>query len=135
LREFPQQKIPSELCGEVDPQQKIPRELCGEVDPQQKIPRELCGDGDPAIFLHSSAPMERVFDGTDQENSKTQEGKNGGNKKKRFFIHLSGGSHTRVFSIGREHPWATTLSCDPRSREPTHMRTLPYNKNFWSKDQ
>jgi hypothetical protein len=37
-----------------------------------------------------------------------------------------------VFSICQEHPWATTLS---RSREPTHMRTLPYNKFFWSKDR
>jgi hypothetical protein len=46
--------------------------------------RGLCGEGDPTIFLHSRVPMERVFDGTDQENSKTQ-GKNGGNKKKRFF--------------------------------------------------
>jgi hypothetical protein len=43
--------------------------------PQQKIPRELCGGGDPAIFLHSHVPMKRFFDGTDQENSKTQGGK------------------------------------------------------------
>jgi len=37
--------------------------------PQQKIPRELCNRGDPAIFLCSYVPMERFFDGTDQENS------------------------------------------------------------------
>jgi hypothetical protein len=66
--------------------------------PQEKIPMEFCGGGDPAIFLHSHVPMERFFNGTDQENSKTQgrngqirkkiqkqEGKNGGRKKKIFF--------------------------------------------------
>ncbi len=42
---------------------------------QQKIPRELSGGGDPPIFLSSHGPMERFFDGTDQENSKTQGGK------------------------------------------------------------
>jgi len=30
------------------------------------------GGGDPAIFLCSHVPMERFFDETDQENSKTQ---------------------------------------------------------------
>ncbi len=40
--------------------------------------------GDPAIFLRSHVPMKRFFDGTDQENKKIQEGKNGGTKKKRF---------------------------------------------------
>jgi hypothetical protein len=65
---------------------------------KQKIPRELCGGGDPPIFLHSYVPMERFFDetdqeklkntrrkGTDQENFKKQEGKNGGKKKKKFL--------------------------------------------------
>ncbi len=71
--------------------------------PQQKIPRELCSEGgrEPTIFLCSHVPMERFFDGTDQENSKTkggkgqirkiqkkQEGKNGGKKKKRFYFIL-----------------------------------------------
>jgi len=43
---------------------------------QQKIPRELCvGGGDPGIFRHSHVPMKRFFDGTDQENSRTQGGK------------------------------------------------------------
>jgi hypothetical protein len=51
--------------------------------PQQKIPRELSSGGDPAIFLCSHVPMERFFEGTDQENSK--QGKNGGKKKRRFF--------------------------------------------------
>jgi len=35
----------------------------------------------PLYFLCSHVPMERFFDGTDQENSKKQEGKNGGKKK------------------------------------------------------
>jgi hypothetical protein len=43
--------------------------------PQQKIPRELCGEGHPVIFIRSHVPMERYFDGIDQENSKTQGGK------------------------------------------------------------
>jgi hypothetical protein len=64
--------------------------------PQQKIPRELCSQGDPTIFLCSHVPMERFFDGADQENSKNtrrkvsdqenskkQEGNNGGKKEKR----------------------------------------------------
>jgi hypothetical protein len=62
--------------------------------------------------------MKSFFDGTDQENSKTQgvEGqirKIQKNKKERmeerkrrdFYIH--GGSHICVFSISQEHPWAT----------------------------
>jgi len=57
--------------------------------PQQKISLELCGGGDPLIFLCSHVPMERFFDGMDQENSKTQ-GRKGQirkikkNKKKRM---------------------------------------------------
>jgi hypothetical protein len=31
-------------------------------------------------------PMERFFDGMDQENSKNKEGKNGGKKKKSYFF-------------------------------------------------
>jgi ribosomal protein S6E (S10) len=40
-----------------------------------------------------------------------QEEKNGGKKKKNFSIlfNISGGSHTRGFSISWEHPRATTL--------------------------
>jgi hypothetical protein len=38
---------------------------------KQKIPRELFDGGDWAIFLHSHVPMERIFDETDQESSKT----------------------------------------------------------------
>jgi len=75
--------------------------------PQQKIPTELCGGGDPTIFLRSCVPMERFFDGMDQENSKKQELKNGGKKKKRFL--QLGGSYTCVFSINRERPLATSL--------------------------
>jgi hypothetical protein len=52
---------------------------------QQDIPMELCGGGrDPPVFLRSHVPMKRFFDEMDQENSKKQEGKNGGNEKKRF---------------------------------------------------
>jgi hypothetical protein len=51
--------------------------------PWQKIPREFCGEGDPAIFLCSHVPRRRFFDGTNQEISKKQEGKNVGKKKKR----------------------------------------------------
>jgi hypothetical protein len=67
--------------------------------PQQNIPRELCGEGDPTIFVRSHVPMKRFLDGMDQENPKTrggkgqirkiqkkQEGKNGGKKKKRFYL-------------------------------------------------
>ncbi len=66
--------------------------------PPRKIPRELCGRGDLTIICRSHVPMERLFDGMDEENSKTQggkgqirkiekekqEGKSGGKKKKRF---------------------------------------------------
>ncbi len=51
--------------------------------------------------------MERFFDGTDQENSEKQEGKNGGKKKKILFCNGRGGSHTRVFSICWERPRVT----------------------------
>jgi hypothetical protein len=88
--------------------------------PQQKIPRELCGGGDPTIFLCSHVPMERSFDGLNHGNSKTQGGKGQirkiqKNKKerleerKRRDFYTRGGSHTHMFSIGREHPRATTL--------------------------
>jgi hypothetical protein len=43
--------------------------------PQQKIPRELLQRGRSCYILCSHVPMERFFDGTDQENSKTQGGK------------------------------------------------------------
>jgi hypothetical protein len=59
-------------------------------------------------------PMERFFDGMDQENSKTQEGKNGGKKKKRLLhmwrfpyscvLHRSGTPTTLVQpSLRRTH--------------------------------
>jgi hypothetical protein len=95
-----------------------------EGPPQQKIPRELHGGGDPVIFLHSHVPMERFFDGTDQENSKKQETKNGGKKKKKFFTYV-GGSHTHVFSISQEHPCATLPRENPLAWEPP----LPYKMN------
>jgi hypothetical protein len=87
--------------------------------PQQKIPRELCGGGDGGdlvIFLCSRVPMERFFDGTDKENLKNQEemdrsGKLRKTRKERMEererrdFYISGGFHTRVFSINQERPW------------------------------
>jgi hypothetical protein len=105
LREFPQQKIPSQLCG--------------EGDPQQKIPRELCGEGDPAIFLHSSAPMERVFDGMDQENSKnTRRKKEWRKQKEEIFFHRSGGSNFPYSCV--LHLSRTPLGYHPLSLQRTH---------------
>ncbi len=37
--------------------------------------------GEPVIFLHSHVPMERFFNGADQENSETQGG-NGADQEK-----------------------------------------------------
>jgi hypothetical protein len=74
--------------------------------PQRKIPRELCGRGDLTIICHSHVPMERLFDGMDQENSKTQGGKGQMRKiekenkkerveeRKRRDFDGHGGSHT-----------------------------------------
>jgi len=60
---------------------------------------------------------------TDQENSKKQEGKNGGMKKR--YCYICEGSHTRVFSISREHPQATTLMWHSLRR--THLYGNPTN--------
>ncbi len=85
--------------------------------------------GDPVIFLHSHVPMERFFDGTDQENSKNKEGKIGGKKKKSsFFLFF------QFFLMNMEVPilvcsLRNTLGllplCNPPSGEPTHMGTSP----------
>jgi hypothetical protein len=78
------------------------------------------------ILLYFYVPIERFFDVTDQENSKTQgKGKNGGKKKKRFF-YIHGGSHTRVFSICQERPWANTL-VQPSLRRTHSYGNVPYN--------
>ncbi len=89
--------------------------------PPAEDPQGVLGvGGDLAIFLCSHVPMERFFDGTDQENLKTPGGKGqirriDKNKKermderKRRDFHLCGGSHTGVFSLRREHPRATAL--------------------------
>ncbi len=74
-----------------------------------------------------------IFDGTDQENSKTQGGRGQirkiqENKKeiieerKRRDLRICGGSHTHVFAIGWGCPGLPPL-CDPPSGEPTHMGT------------
>jgi len=99
--------------------------------PQQKIPRELCGGGDHTIFLHSFVPMERFFNGMDQENSKTQGGKGQIRKiqknkkermeerKRRDFYNLE--VPILVCSpLMRNALWLPP-SCDPPSGEPTHM--------------
>jgi len=105
--------------------------------PQQKITRELCSGGDRAIFLCSHVLMEQFFDGTDQENSKTQ-GARGQirkiqeNKKeimeerKRRDLCISGGSHTRVFASGWGCPRATTL-VGPFVRRTHSYGNVPYN--------
>ncbi len=56
-----------------------------EGSPQQKIPRELHGGGDPVIFLHSHVPMERCFDGTNQENSRKTRNKEWRKEKEEIF--------------------------------------------------
>jgi hypothetical protein len=104
---------------------------------QQKIPRELGGVGDPAIFLCSHVPMERFFDGTDQENSKTQGGKGHSSRKikktrrkeKEEIFYIHGGSHTHVFSICQEHPCATLYEENPLIWGPPHQPSaLPENE-------
>jgi hypothetical protein len=104
-------------------------------------PRDLCCGGDPAIFLCSHVPMKRFFwwdrsrkfkntrpKGTEQENSKKQEGKNGRKKKKRFYFYFF-----KTFvevpilvcspSVG--NALRLLPSCNPPSGEPTHTGTSP----------
>ncbi len=87
------------------------------------------------IPLYFYFPMERIFDGTDQENSKTQ-GREAQIRKiqknnmermeerKRRDFYIRGGSPTHVFCISRQHQ-GLRPSCNPPSGEPTHMRTSP----------
>jgi hypothetical protein len=63
---------------------------------------------------------------------KKQEGKNGVKKRRDFY--LGGGSHTRVFSISRESPQATTL-VQPSLRGTHSYGNLPYNINIVSLDE
>jgi hypothetical protein len=97
---------------------------------EQKILSELCSGGDPAIFLRSHVLMEKFYDGTDQENLKTQEGKNGGKKKKRFFFFLKTYLEVPILvyspSVSQEHPWATAL-VQPSLRRTHLYGNLPYN--------
>jgi hypothetical protein len=78
-------------------------------------------------------PMERFYDGTDQENSKKQEGKNGGKKKKRFFFFTNLEVPILVCSpsVSQEHPWATALVQPFLRREPTCMGTSPTTMSLW----
>ncbi len=90
-----------------------------------EIPRELCSGGDPLYFYF---PMEIFFDGTDQENSKTQGRKaqimkiqkikrERMEKRKRRDFYIHGGSHTHVFCIHRQHQGLPPL-CDHPSGDP-----------------
>jgi len=83
--------------------------------------------------------VERFFDGTDQEYSKTQ-GRKGQiwkipkkkmermEETKRKYFYIRGGSHTHVFCMGREHQGLPPL-CNPPSGEPTDMGTSPTTLN------
>jgi hypothetical protein len=83
--------------------------------------------------------MKRCFDGTDQENSKTQgekgpdqesskkqEGKNGGKKKKRFLLYVE----VPILKCSSSFGNALRLPplCNPPSGEPTCMRISPTQK-------
>jgi len=50
-------------------------------------------------------------------------------ERKRRDFHVCGGSHTGVFSIGREHPQATAL-VRPSLRRTHLYWNLPYNQVF-----
>jgi hypothetical protein len=53
-----------------------------EGSPPAEDPRELCGGGDPPMSLGFYVPMERFFDGMDQETSKAQ----GKGQIRNFFL-------------------------------------------------
>jgi len=66
--------------------------------PQQKIPRELCSGG-RSCYVSFCVPMFLWKDflmGWDQENSKDQERKNGGKKKKRLLPTTKSPLHTYI---------------------------------------
>jgi hypothetical protein len=67
--------------------------------------------------------MERFFDGMNQENSKTQEGKNAGKKKKRFFTHMEVPILMCSPLVG--NTLGLPPSCNPPSGEPTQIGTSP----------
>jgi hypothetical protein len=76
------------------------------------------------IPLYFYFPMERFFDGTDEENSKKQDGKNGGKKKKRF-LHLWRFSYSCVLHRSAT-PRATALVQSSLWRTHSY-ENLPYN--------
>jgi hypothetical protein len=76
------------------------------------------------IPLYVYVLIERFFDGTDKENSKTRgKGNNGGKKKKRFFTY--GEDPILVYSLSVRNALGPALLCDPPSGGPTHMGTSP----------
>ncbi len=111
------------------------------------------GRSPPPIFLHSHVPMERFFDGMDQENSKTQGGKDRSEKfkntrrkgtdqeiskkprrkeleeRKRRDFYIHGGSHSHVCSQPIENTLRLPPLCDRPSGEPTGMGTSPTTKH------
>jgi hypothetical protein len=74
-----------------------------EGSPPKRRRRSLGSYAVVEILLYFYVPMERLFDGTDQENSKNMKGKNEGTKKKRFFFFC-------FFCYGWEVP---ILVCSP----------------------
>ncbi len=107
--------------------------------PKQKIPREVFSGGEPAIFLHSHVAMERCFDGTDQENSKTR-GERGQirkvqkNKKERMeerkrtdFYRMWRCPYSCVLHRSGTRPQATTI-VQPFLRRTHLYKNLPYKK-------
>ncbi len=117
------------------------------ISPSRRSLGTYAVGGNPAIFLCSHVPMERFFDGTDQENSKTQGGKGQISKnfktrrkewrkeKKRFwrrYVPILVCSPS-VRKAREESPGATALM------QPSLWRThsygnLPYNINIVSLD-
>ncbi len=98
--------------------------------------------GEIALYFH--VPMEQFFDGTDQENSKTQRGRGQikkiqENKKeimeerKRRDLCLGGGSHTCVFAIGWGCPQATTLVWPSIRRTHSSSTSLTTSQD-WKKN-
>jgi hypothetical protein len=67
--------------------------------------------------------MERFFNGTDQENPKNQERKNGGKKKKRFYF-----MYMEVRILVYSPSVGNALGLPPSSLRRTHSDgNLPYN--------
>ncbi len=93
--------------------------------PQQKIPRELCGGGRSCNISMFPCPHGKIFWWDESGKFKNTRRKECRKEKEEIF-YTHGGSHTHVFSIGREHPRATTLM-QPSLRRTHSNWNLPYN--------